>query len=159
MTAYMTDTQERIWPLEVLARLLDAPAVHAALRDAPPTTVVALVLSPHFHEETVAHGYPGMEPEAFHEVAVSNKEFTSRAWLRLAGPPAAAVDRPADSGSTAPAGEPAVGEPVVPGVPSEPAADGPRSSGPSRMTNKASGHGVIYATQNGDQHITINGRS
>ena len=137
-------------PLEVLARMLDAPVVRTALAEAPPSTVAALVLSQHFHEETVAHGYPGTEPEAFREVLVQAKEFTARAWLRLAGPAAGSVPGPASPGAgSVPEAEPRDAQP----------SPRPRPSGPSRMTNTASGNGVIYATQDGDQHITIHGRS
>jgi hypothetical protein len=132
-------------PLEVLARLLDAPTVRAALAAAPRSTVAVLVLSQHFHEETVPHGYPGIEPEAFREVAISNKEFTARAWLRLAGPPTAAVDGPVGAGPVCEASK-------------EPAAQ-PQRCGPSRMTNRACGHGVIYALYNGVQHINTTGES
>lgn len=117
-------------PLEVLARLLDAPAVRTELADAPPQTVAVLALSEHFHEETVQPGQPGMDPEDYRQVAVHNKEFSSSAWLRSSAAPAA------DATETAKA--PVVAPPA----------------GPSRMTNRASGHGAIYAVQNGVQHIT-----
>ncbi|MBY8882177.1 hypothetical protein [Actinacidiphila acidipaludis] len=156
-------------PLEVLARLLDAPAVRTALAGSAPGTVAALVLSQHFHEETVAHGYPGTDPEAFREVEVRNKEFTARAWLRLAAPPDAPSDAVPDAAGD-PARNPASTESEDPasasaqdpetGRDAESARDAaapyePRPAVPSRMTNTASGHGVIYATQNGDQHITV----
>ncbi|MFI5530092.1 hypothetical protein ACIA8O_16260 [Kitasatospora sp. NPDC051853] len=117
-------------PLEVLARLLDAPAVRAELADAPPRTVAVLALSEHFHEETVQAGRPGIVPEDYRRVAVHNKEFTSSAWLRSAGAPA--------TDTTGTTGAPAVTPPA----------------GPTRMNNRATGHGVIYAVQNGVQHIT-----
>ncbi|GGQ53953.1 hypothetical protein [Kitasatospora griseola] len=125
-------------PLEVLARLLDAPAVRTELAEAPPQSVAVLVLSEHFHEETVQPGRPGIEPEAFRQVAVANKEFTTTAWIR-----------------TAPAEGPS--EAAAPAVPAVPAA--PPPAGPSRMTNRATGHGVIYAVQNGVQHITTTRRT
>ncbi|WP_371477565.1 hypothetical protein [Kitasatospora sp. NBC_00315] len=128
-------------PLEVLARLLDAPAVRTALAEAPPSTVAVLVLSEHFHEETVQHGRPGVEPETFRRVIVSNKEFTAPAWIRLAGCAAAEPTEPADPIAADSAAE-----------------DGP-TPGPWRMTNRATGHGVVYAVQNGDQHITTTRRA
>ncbi|WP_035867548.1 hypothetical protein [Kitasatospora cheerisanensis] len=124
-------------PLEVLARLLDAPAVRSALAEAP-ESVAVLALSEHFHEETVQPGHPGIEPEDYRRVAVRNKEFTSSAWIRTAAP--AAQDAPGTdpATATATAAAPAVAPPA----------------GPSRMTNRATGHGVVYAVQNGVQHIT-----
>ncbi|MFD7641979.1 hypothetical protein ACFV4P_15125 [Kitasatospora sp. NPDC059795] len=125
-------------PLEVLARLLDAPAVRTELAEAP-GAVAVLVLSEHFHEETVQPGLPGIEPEDYRQVAVHNKEFTSTAWLRTA-----AADAPAG---------PSAAPPAVPQAVPPPAA------GASRMNNRATGHGVIYAVQNGVQHITTTPRN
>ncbi|MDJ0379336.1 hypothetical protein [Streptomyces sp. G-G2] len=120
-------------PLEVLARLLDAPPARAALAAAPETVTASVLVSQHFHEETVRHGYPGIDPDTFREVTFTVKEHTARAWLHLPGLTAAVTPLP---------------------LPQDPAA----ASEPSHMTNRASGHGVVYATQNGSQHIHINGQ-
>ncbi|WP_441247055.1 hypothetical protein [Kitasatospora sp. McL0602] len=114
-------------PLEVLARLLDAAAARTLLAEAPESTCAVVILSPHFHEETVPHGYPGIEPELFREVTVTNKEFTTRAWAWLVG-----------SGAV----EPRAGRQRPP-------------SGPSTMVNRASDQAVIYAMQDvGTVHVT-----
>lgn len=89
----------------------------------------SLLLSQHFHEETVRHGYPGIDPETFQEVTFTEKEHTAHAWLHLPG----------------------LATPPAPQAPVR----HPRPEG-SRMTNRASGHGTLYATQNGTQHIHNN---
>ncbi|WKX73167.1 hypothetical protein [Streptomyces sp. XD-27] len=122
-------------PLEVLARLLDAAPLRDALAAAPETVPAALLVSRHFYDETVRHGYPGIDPDTFRKITVTEKEYTADAWLHLTGyaavPPA-----------PAPGGDP-----------------GQRAPGHSKMVNKASGNGVVYATQNGTQNITINGKA
>ncbi|MET7303180.1 hypothetical protein [Embleya sp. NPDC005575] len=118
-------------PLEVLARLLDAAVARAALAEAPETVPAVLVVSGHFHDETVRHGYPGIDPDAFRQVTVAEKEYSADAWLHLPGyaaPPPESV--PADA-----AREPAAGR--------------------SKMVNNASGHGVINAMQHGTQNINL----
>ncbi|MET8546385.1 hypothetical protein ABZW03_38045 [Kitasatospora sp. NPDC004799] len=131
-------------PLEVLSRLLDAPVARTALAAAPASTVAVLVLSQHFHEETVPHGYPGIDPEMFREVTVRAKEFTAPAWLGLAAAPSGPPGPPGPSGPSAPSD---------PAAAPSPAAAPPRPRGRSTMVNKASGQGVINAVQNGDQYI------
>ncbi|WP_052851488.1 hypothetical protein [Streptomyces avicenniae] len=117
-------------PLEVLARLLDAAPAHAALARTPEATT-ALLVSEHFHEETVCQGRPGIDPASFRRVGVRHKEFAASAWLHVPGhadadaTPPPAADRPADGGA----------------------------SGDARMINKASGHGVVYALRNGTMNI------
>jgi len=119
-------------PLEILARLLDAPPLRAALAAAPPDVPVAVLMSQHFHDETVRQGYEGIDPDTFHRVGFTLKELTAEAWLHTPGwtPP------------REPAQDTSVKE-----------LDSPR--GESKMVNKAWKKGVVYANQNGDQHITI----
>ncbi|MGG2465651.1 hypothetical protein ACO0M4_38810 [Streptomyces sp. RGM 3693] len=121
-------------PLEVLARLLDATPVRTALAQAPETVTAALLVSPHFYDETVRHGYPGVDPDTFRNVTFTEKEYTAHAWLHLPG-------------STA-----------VPPAPTQDRADSEQAHGRSKMVNNASGNGVVYATQHGTQHIHITGK-
>jgi hypothetical protein len=129
-------------PLEVLARLLDAPPARAALAGAPESVPASLLLSGHFYDDTVRHGHLGLFPEDFRKVTFTVKEHTADAWLQLPGwalppeEPAAAADAPETPGS-----------PRAPAAPDR-----------SKMVNKASGNGVVYATQHGTQHIRISGR-
>ncbi|MFE2373963.1 hypothetical protein [Streptomyces sp. NPDC059398] len=122
-------------PLEVLARLLDARPAREALAGAPGSVPASLLVSQHFYDETVRHGYPGIDPESFRQVDVTEKEYTANAWLHLPG-------------ATAPTGGAAAPGRAVEPQPRE------RPAGLSKMVNKASGHGVVYATQNGNQHIS-----
>ncbi|MCX4724596.1 hypothetical protein [Streptomyces sp. NBC_01306] len=124
-------------PLEVLARLLDARPAREALAGAPLTVPASLLVSQHFYDETVRHGYPGIDPESFRRVDVTEKEYSANAWLHLPG-------------AAAPTGGAAAPDQAV-----EPHRRD-RPAGQSKMINKASGHGVVYATQNGNQNI--NGR-
>lgn len=141
-------------PLEVLARLLDAGPVRTALARAPEAVCVALVVSPHFYDETVPHGYPGIDPEAFREVAVKVKEHTSAAWLHLPGHP-----DPAPEPDPAPAPEPAPAPAPAPDPERAPdTATGERAPERPAMVNNAYEHGTVYATQNGSQNIHITGR-
>lgn len=124
-------------PLEVTARMLDAPPVKTALAASP--APLAVVVSQHFYEETVPHGYPGIEPESFRRISFTVKEYTADAWLCLphAGisePAAAPDDRPGQAGT------------------------GDWTSGRSVMVNKAKDNGVVYATQHGSQHIDVTGK-
>ncbi|MFJ3650880.1 nucleotidyl cyclase domain-containing protein [Streptomyces murinus] len=127
-------------PLEVLARLLDAPPARAALAGAPQTVPASLLLSGHFYDETVRHGHLGLFPEDFRKVGFTVKEHTADAWLQLPG-----REPPPDPDTAGAAPEPA-------DVQEEPAGSGAAGS---KMVNKASGHGVVYATQHGTQHIRI----
>lgn len=129
------------WPLEVLARLLDAPSARTALAEAPPTVTASVLVSQHFYDETVRHGYPGIDPDAFRKVTLTVKEYTADAWLHMPGRPATPRE-PAHAGAVSPAAT---------------ASDRPEDR--SQMVNKATGHGVVYATQNGTQHIHLTGTS
>lgn len=133
-------------PLEVLARLLDARPVRDALAEAPDTVPASLLVSQHFYDEVVRHGYPGIDPGTFRRVEVAVKEYAADAWLHLPVPGAAAL----------PAGEASSGVAIATEA-VEPRRDHP--AGHSKMVNKASGHGVVYATQKGDQHINITGHT
>lgn len=150
-------------PLEVLARLLDAPPARAALAGAPETVPASLLLSGHFYDETVRHGHLGLFPEDFRKVGFTVKEHTADAWLQLPGwrlPPRPA--RPAGPGGVreAPAGpmsDPGSGPKAGPETDPETGSEAGSKAG-SKMVNKASGHGVVYATQHGTQHIRIENR-
>lgn len=125
--------------LEVLARMLDAKPSRDALSRAPESVTASLLVSRHFYEETVRHGYPGIDPDTFHRVALAEKEYTASAWLHLPGCAAVPPGAPHESGTAA---GPAPGHPAH-----------------SKMINKASGNGTVYATQNGTQNITLTGSS
>ncbi|QKW10093.1 hypothetical protein HUT18_30410 [Streptomyces sp. NA04227] len=131
-------------PLETLARMLDAAELRTALAQAPGTVPLALLLSRHFHEETVHPGQLGIDPDTFRKVGFTVKEHTADAWLHVPGgtalPPATSPDEaPHDDTDRR-------------------TADPDPASAPSKMVNKASGNGVIYATQHGNQHIRIVGQ-
>ncbi|MFJ2826831.1 hypothetical protein ACIPC1_04370 [Streptomyces sp. NPDC087263] len=127
-------------PLEILARLLDAPPARTALARAPESVPVSLLMSQHFHDETVRHGYPGIDPAAFRKVGFTLKELTADAWLHTPG-----WTPPQEPEAKASAKKDA-------------AKKRDRRQGNTKMVNKASGNGVIYAAQNGDQHIRITPR-
>ncbi|MFI1826341.1 hypothetical protein ACH41E_07775 [Streptomyces sp. NPDC020412] len=139
-------------PLEVLARLLNAAPTRVALNRAP-DAVTALIVSQHFHEETVCHGYPGIEPAAFHGVTVTEKEYVASAWLHVPGQrtSAPAPEEAARPPATADTTEgPRTGAPVRPET-------GP-GPGPGKMRNKAKGNGSVYAVQNGTQNVRVTDR-
>lgn len=71
--------------LVVLARLLDSPACRDALAAAPESAPLALIVSQHFYDEAVAHGYLGIESSDFRRVAVEEKEYAAGAWLYVPG--------------------------------------------------------------------------
>ncbi|MFI7272384.1 hypothetical protein [Streptomyces sp. NPDC049879] len=114
-------------PLEVLARLLDSVPAHAALEREPGATA-ALLVSRHFHEDTVHQGRPGIDPGAFRRVAVREKEFSADAWLHVPAYEAEPSQEPVGAGEGGAAGAP-------------------------RMINRASGHGAVYAVQNGTMNV------
>ncbi|OLZ69367.1 hypothetical protein AV521_17700 [Streptomyces sp. IMTB 2501] len=126
-------------PFEALARLLDsAPLRHAALAGTSGTPVAA-ILSHHFYEETVGHGYEGLEADAFTAADVRVKEYAARAWLWYPGSPVGPrVETGRDSGS---------GEP-----PAEPT---PRTV---EQLVQATGNGTVFAVHRGDQYIRHNDR-
>ena len=73
--------------LTVLARMLDSRACRDALAKAPESTLLALLVSQHFYDETIAHGYVGIEKDEFRRVDVEEKEYAAGAWLYVLGPP------------------------------------------------------------------------
>ena len=96
----MSDGQLIGGSLEFLDRLLEAPPAKQALDNAPDTAPLALVLSRHVYDETVGHGFPGVEPEAFRMITFTVKETTAQAWLSLPGlgaPAPTAADPPRPS--------------------------------------------------------------
>lgn len=129
-------------PLEVLARLLNAAPTRSALAQAP-DAAAALILSQHFYDETVCHGCPGIDPADFRGTTVREKEYTASAWLHVPGRrelvPSPEAAQPAETAEGAQ--DQASGRPDLRRM---------------MMKNKASGNGVINATQNGTQTIHIN---
>lgn len=125
------------WSLELLARLLDAPALRDALVTTPPTTTVATLISSTTYDQIVRHGYPGVDPDTFRRVAVEVKETTAEAWLHLPD-----------------------------GVPEERETVGGQREEPRRSPQPAANHqynapdrgGVVYAVQGGEQHIRTEDR-
>lgn len=118
-------------PLETLARLLDAPPLRTALEQAPRSVPLALLMSRHVYDDTVRHGYEGIDADTFHEVGFTVKELTADAWLHTPGwtPPREPRRKARTRDRAAP--------------------------GAVTMRNKASGNGVINAAQNGDLHVRI----
>jgi hypothetical protein len=128
-------------PFEALARLLDsAPLRHATLAGTSGTQVTA-ILSHHYYEETVGHGYEGLEADAFTAADVRVKEYAARAWLWYPGSP---VGPHVDSGREADSGS---GEP--------PAQPEPRAV---EQLVRATGNGTVFAVHRGDQYIRHNDR-
>ncbi|MCX4549198.1 MULTISPECIES: hypothetical protein [unclassified Streptomyces] len=126
-------------PFEALARLLDsAPLRHAALAG-PSGTPVAAILSQHFYEETIGHGYEGLETDAFTAADVRVKEYAARAWLWYPGSP---VGPRVDSGRGSGSGE-------------QPAEPEPRSV---EQLVRASGNGTAFAVHRGNQYVRHNNR-
>ncbi|MGW0732267.1 hypothetical protein [Streptomyces sp. NPDC002851] len=130
-------------PLEVLARLLNAAPARTALAQAP-DAALALLVSQHFYDDTICHGYPGIDPATFRGTTVTEKEYTASAWLHVPG-----QRDPAPAPAPTRSAEPTEGT-------RDSAAYRP-DPGRTKMTNKASGNSVINAVQNGTQNIHING--
>ncbi|MFE7612561.1 hypothetical protein ACWIG3_34645 [Streptomyces celluloflavus] len=126
-------------PFEALARLLDsAPLRHATLAGTTGTPVAA-ILSHHFYEEAVGHGYEGLEADAFTAADVRVKEYAARAWLWYPGSPVGpriASDRDADAGEQLAEPEPRAVEQLV----------------------QAAGRSTVFAVHRGDQYIRHNDR-
>ena len=121
-------------PLEVLARLLDSDPLRKAVRAGTRGTPVAAVLSQHYYEETVVHGYEGLEADAFTCADVQVKEYDKQAWLWYPGSPVGPrVD---------PEPKPAA-DPRPPDL--EPSGSGQHI--------RVSGHGTAFAVQHGTQNI------
>ncbi|MFF3003655.1 hypothetical protein ACFVTF_12680 [Kitasatospora sp. NPDC057940] len=126
-------------PFEALARLLDSPPLRQAALDGPDGTPVAAVLSQHYYEETVGHGYEGLEAGAFTVAEVRVKEYAARAWLWYPGSPVGPHGGPGpESGSRerpAEAEPPSVGQLV-----------------------RATGNGTVFAVGHGGQYVHYNER-
>lgn len=86
-------------PLEVLARLLEAGELREALRNAPPDTPLALIVSAHYYEDAVKYGSLAVLPEDFEPMNIGVKEYTGQAWLFV---PAFAARGPGEGGNEAP---------------------------------------------------------
>lgn len=126
-------------PFEALARLLDsAPLRHATLAGTGGTPLAA-ILSRHFYEETVGHGYEGLEADAFTAADVRVKEYAARAWLWYPGSPVG----------------PRVGSGLDPVSGEQPAQPEPRTV---EQLVQATGHGTAFAVHRGDQYIRHNDR-
>ncbi|MGW2279205.1 hypothetical protein [Streptomyces sp. NPDC001770] len=129
-------------PFEALARLLDsAPLRHATLTGTTGTPLAA-ILSRHVYEETVGHGWEGLEADAFTGVDVRVKEYASRAWLWYPGSP---VGPRAVTGQESGSGEGAARpEPQAPS---------------SEQVVQVSGNGTAFTVNRGKQHVAHSDRS
>ncbi|WP_405727486.1 hypothetical protein OG607_24790 [Streptomyces sp. NBC_01537] len=126
-------------PFEALARLLDsAPLRHATLAGTSGTPLAA-ILSQHFYEETIGHGYEGLEPDAFTAADVRVKEYAARAWLWYPGSP---IGPRVDSGRDSDSGE----QPAEPELRTV------------EQLVQATGNGTVFAVHRGDQYIRHNDR-
>ncbi|MFG2525005.1 hypothetical protein [Streptomyces sp. NPDC048527] len=126
-------------PFEALARLLDsAPLRHATLAGTGGTPLAA-ILSHHVHEETVGHGYEGLDADAFTAADVRVKEYAARAWLWYPGSPVG----------------PQVGSGRDAGSVEQPAQPGPRTAD---QLVQATGNGTVFAVHRGDQYVRHNDR-
>ncbi|HSV66511.1 MAG TPA: hypothetical protein VLJ59_11470 [Mycobacteriales bacterium] len=94
--------------VNLLARLLDAPALRNALATAPETATVAVAASDSFYQDVIADGDGGIDPDVYVPVTVRVKETTTRAWLHLPrhAPPAPVGAEPGPA-TLAPAPPPA----------------------------------------------------
>jgi hypothetical protein len=124
--------------LIVLARMLDSRALRDALARAPETTPLALLVSQHFYDETVAHGYVGIDAAEFRRVQVEEKEYAAPAWLHVPG--VSAAEEVLSAASQA-----------APSTPSTP----PHNSQNERssMTVIANDSAKAIGVQHGDVHI------
>ncbi|PYC88024.1 hypothetical protein C7C46_01765 [Streptomyces tateyamensis] len=133
-------------PFEALARLLDSDPLRQAALAGPDGTPVAAILSQHVYEETVGHGYEGLDTGAFTAAEVRVKEYAARAWLWYPGSP---VGPP---GGTSPDGEsgPASGTGERPA---------PAPARTAEQLVRATGNGTVFAVGRGEQHIRYIERS
>lgn len=70
-------------PKVLLARLLDSKPLRNALAGAPEATTVVHMVSDRFHDDVVAQGNIGIDPDRYVPVQVQVKETTERAWLHV----------------------------------------------------------------------------
>lgn len=133
-------------PFEALARLLDCDPLRQAVRNGTSGTPVAAVLSQHYYEETVVHGYEGLQADAFTAADVRVKEYSAQAWLWYPGSPVGPRIAPADP------------KPTSAPRPQDPE---PRGKGSGSVAGaqhvRVSGHGTAFAVQHGTQHIYQHG--
>ena len=121
-------------PMVHCARLLDAGAVRQALR-LNPSAHLALVVSQTVYDAVVRHGY-GLDPAAYREVSIREKETSATAWIHLPG----------------------CREPVWPDGTEAPVTPSPVAPSPANVRiqhNTAHDHGVVFAVQDGQQHIHL----
>lgn len=132
---FITDGRLAGTSLEFLARLLEAPPARSALAAAGEAAPSVLAISQHVYDETVGHGYPGIDPGAFRQAAFRVKETTAQAWFTMPGfgIPSLSLD-PLNAAS----------EPTSPSVPAAPG--GLRAQG---LIYKSPMHSGV-----GDQNIT-----
>ncbi|MEU1340679.1 hypothetical protein [Streptomyces sp. NPDC005827] len=142
-------------PFEALARLLDSAPLRQAALTGTSGTPVAVILSRHFYEETVGHGYEGLEADAFTAADVRVKEYAARAWLWYPGSPVGPrVDPGRDSGSGSGSGSNS-GSGSDPGSGERPSEPGPRTA---EQFVRADGNGTAFAVHRGNQYIRHNDR-
>lgn len=126
-------------PFVALARLLDSAPLRAAALAGTSGTPLAAILSHHFYEDAVGHGYEGLEADAFTAADVQVKEYAARAWLWYPGSPVGPrVDSVRDSGS---------------GSGEQPARPEPRAV---EQLVQATGNGPAFAVHRGNQYIRYN---
>jgi hypothetical protein len=130
-------------PFEILARLLNAAPLRTALADAPDSVPIAAILSQHYGEETVGHFGVGPAADAFVPVGVLEKAYRGQAWIHYPGSPIG--PRVATAWPLAP-GQLPPKESQTPDIARVPA-------GSSVQKNRASGHGKVFAVQNGALHL------
>jgi tetratricopeptide (TPR) repeat protein len=74
-------------PTIVACRLLDSAPLRATLRAT--AAPFAMIVSDMIYEDIVKHGYGQIDPDAFHAVAVREKEARVLAWVHVPGDPGA----------------------------------------------------------------------
>jgi hypothetical protein len=126
-------------PFEALARLLDSAPLRHATRAGTGGTPVAAILSHHFYEETVGHGYEGLDADAFTAADVRVKEYAAKAWLWYPGSPVG----------------PQVGSGRESGFSEQPVRPEP---GTTEQLVRATGNSTVFAAHRGDQYIRHNDR-
>jgi hypothetical protein len=130
-------------PFEILARLLNAAPLRTALLDAPDSVPIAAILSQHFGEETVGHFGVGPAADAFVPVDVQEKAYRGQGWIHYPGSPIGpqvATAWPMAQVQLSPE------ESQTPDMARVPA-------GSAVQKNWASGHGKVFAVQNGTLHV------
>jgi hypothetical protein len=105
--------------LVVLSRLLDDPALRAALREAPGASL-ALLVSGSLFQKVIMSGLSGLRPEEFRQIQIDNpaKDFRMAAFLRVPrfSPPrfGAAAPGPTATAPTTDSGGPSTPSPDSP---------------------------------------------